>query len=174
MSSTVKKTKKNNRLIWWLAGAVIILGAAAIAFGKKGEKGEKVVADKVTRRTIQESVSASGRIFPEKEVKISSDVSGEIIEMLVKEGDSVRAGQLLCRVNADIYKSQVARGEAGVSASAAQYANAVSNIESVRGRQAQVQAQLQPQEQLQLQEQEQEQEQQQVQEQPQPQRQRQR
>jgi len=142
MSSTVKKTKKNNRLIWWLAGAVIILGAAAIAFGKKGEKGEKVVADKVTRRTIQESVSASGRIFPEKEVKISSDVSGEIIEMLVKEGDSVRAGQLLCRVNADIYKSQVARGEAGVSASAAQYANAVSNIESVRGRQAQVQAQL--------------------------------
>ena len=142
MSTTVKKTKKNNRLIWWLAGAVVVLGGLAVAFGKKGNKGEKVVAEKVIRRTIQESVSASGRVFPEKEIKISSDVSGEIIEMLVKEGDSVKAGQLLCRVNAEIYKSQVARGEAGVSAAGAQYANAVSTIESVRGRQAQVQAQL--------------------------------
>ena len=133
--------KKNNRLIWGLVAAVVLLMAVAF-FVQGGKKtGEKVTAEKVQKRTIMETVSASGRIFPEKEIKISSDVSGEVIEMLVKEGDSVRAGQLLCRINAEIYKDQVIRGEASVNASRANYANAQSNIESVRARQLQIAAQ---------------------------------
>ncbi len=133
--------KKSNKLIWILAGAVVLL--IALAVWKSGGKkvGEKVYAEKAQKRTIEETVSASGRIFPEKEVKISSDVSGEVVELYIKEGDSVRAGQLLARVNAEIYKDQVTRGEAGVSASRAQYSNALSNIESVRGRQLQLIAQ---------------------------------
>ncbi len=133
--------KKSNKLIWILGGAVIVLiGIAVMTSGNK-KVGEKVYAEKVQKRTIEETVSASGRIFPEKEVKISSDVSGEVVELYIKEGDSVRAGQLLARVNAEIYKDQVTRGEAGVSASRAQYSNALSNIESVRGRQLQLIAQ---------------------------------
>ena len=133
--------KKSNKLIWILAGAVVVLIGIALVSSKGKKTGEKVYAEKAQKRTIEETVSASGRIFPEKEVKISSDVSGEVVELYIKEGDSVRAGQLLARVNAEIYKDQVTRGEAGVSASRAQYSNALSNIESVRGRQLQLIAQ---------------------------------
>ena len=133
--------KKSNKLIWILAGAVVLLIGIAWWTSKDKKVGEKVYAEKAQKRTIEETVSASGRIFPEKEVKISSDVSGEVVELYIKEGDSVRAGQLLARVNAEIYKDQVTRGEAGVSASRAQYSNALSNIESVRGRQLQLIAQ---------------------------------
>ena len=137
----VQNKKKNNKLIWILVGVVAVLLIAAVYISKNKKEGEKVFAEKVGKRAIQETVSASGRIFPEKEIKVSSDVSGEIMDLLVKEGDSVRAGQLLCRVDARIYRDQVTRGEAGVNASRAQYANALSNIESVRSRQLQVIAQ---------------------------------
>ena len=137
----IQNKKKNNKLVWGLVGAVAVLLIAAVYLSKGKKEGEKVFAEKVAKRTIQETVSASGRIFPEKEIKVSSDVSGEIVELSVKEGDSVRAGQLLCKVDARIYRDQVTRGEAGVNASRAQYANALSNIESTRSRQLQVIAQ---------------------------------
>jgi HlyD family secretion protein len=133
--------KKSNKLLWILGGVALLLVVAAYFMNKDKKVGEKVYAEKAQKRTILETVSASGRIFPEKEVKISSDVSGEIIDLYVKEGDSVRSGQLLARVNAEIYKSQVTRGEAGVNSSKAQYSNALSNIESVRARQLQLIAQ---------------------------------
>ena len=137
----VQNKRKNNKVLWILVGAVVVLLIAAVVVSKNKKEGEKVFAEKVAKRTIQETVSASGRIFPEKEIKVSSDVSGEIVELSVKEGDSVRAGQLLCKVDARIYRDQVTRGEAGVNASRAQYANALSNIESTRSRQLQVIAQ---------------------------------
>jgi HlyD family secretion protein len=131
----------SKKWLWILGGIIALLIAFAVYKGSDKKKGDEVVAEKITKRKIEETVSASGRIFPEKEVKISSDVSGEVVEMFIKEGDSVRAGQLLCRVNAEIYKDQVTRGEAGVNASKAQYANALSNIESVRAQQLQLLAQ---------------------------------
>ena len=137
----VQNKRKNNKVLWILVGSVVVLLIAAVVVSKNKKEGEKVFAEKVAKRTIQETVSASGRIFPEKEIKVSSDVSGEIVELSVKEGDSVRAGQLLCKVDARIYRDQVTRGEAGVNASRAQYANALSNIESTRSRQLQVIAQ---------------------------------
>ena len=137
----IQNKKKNNKLVWMLLGLVAVLLGLAVVFNKGKKEGEKVFAEKVGKRTIQETVSASGRIFPEKEIKVSSDVSGEIMELMVKEGDSVRAGQLLCRVDARIYRDQVTRGEAGVNASRAQYANALSNVEGVRSRQLQIIAQ---------------------------------
>ena len=133
--------KKSNRLVWILGGVIVLLLAVAYFTQKNKKVGDKVAVEKATKRTLMETVSASGRIFPEKEIKISSDVSGEVTEVLVKEGDSVRAGQLLVRVNAEIYKDQVTRGEAGVSVSKAQYANALSNVEGTRSRQLQVAAQ---------------------------------
>ena len=141
MAQLNKTGKKNNRLVWILGGVIAVLIAVAVYKNSNKKTGEKVAVEQATKRTIMETVSASGRIFPEKEIKISSDVSGEVTEVLVKEGDSVRAGQLLVRVNAEIYKDQVTRGEAGVNASKAQYANAMSNVVGIRSRQAQVSAQ---------------------------------
>ncbi len=139
--STTAKGKKNNRLIWYLAGAAVLLIAIAYFQGKNKKVGEKVYAEKAQKRTIQETVSASGRVFPEKEVKISSDVSGEVVELRVKEGDSVKSGQLLARVNPEVYQSEVIRGEASLNATKAQLSNAQAQIKTLNSQRAQAQAQ---------------------------------
>ncbi|MCC6253005.1 MAG: efflux RND transporter periplasmic adaptor subunit [Bacteroidia bacterium] len=79
----------------------------------------KVITDTVATRNITETVSGSGKIQPVTQVKISSDVSGEITEMLVKEGDMVHKGDLLCRIKQDIYLSNLERMEATVNSSKA-------------------------------------------------------
>src|SRR5213075_3075852 len=103
--------KKKNKLLRWLIIAVIVLIVFAI-IGKKagwigGEEKKEVSTEKVALRSIAETVSASGKIQPEVEVKISPDVSGEIVEMSVKEGDRVKKGQLLAKILPDIYQSAV-------------------------------------------------------------------
>ena len=60
-------------------------------------KGIKVTAEKVEKRTIVETVNASGKIYPEVEVKLSPDISGEIVELDVAEGDSVKKGEVACQ-----------------------------------------------------------------------------
>ena len=75
----------------------------------------KVETEKVERRSITETVSASGKIQPEVEVKISPDVSGEIVELLVKEGDRVEKRELLLKIKPDIYKSILERSKASVN-----------------------------------------------------------
>lgn len=123
--------------------ALIVLGViGAIAFGGRKETGTKVFTSEAKARTIQEIVSASGKIFPQTEVKISSDVSGEVVELYVEEGDSVVPNQLLAKIDADAYQSQVARGVAGVNSSKAQLANAKAQINSLEAQQAQIEAQL--------------------------------
>ncbi|MCK9481370.1 MAG: efflux RND transporter periplasmic adaptor subunit [Bacteroidia bacterium] len=82
--------------------AIVVLWMIA---GKKKSAAVKVTTEQAEKRDIVESVAASGRIYPEVEVKISSDVSGEIIELLVAEGDTVKQGQLLCRINPELYES---------------------------------------------------------------------
>ena len=84
----------------------------------------KVSTEMVSRRTIVETVSASGKIQPEIEVKISPDVSGEIIELHVKEGDEVKVGDLLVKINPDIYLASVDRMDAALNSSKANLANA--------------------------------------------------
>src|SRR5688572_17641723 len=92
-----QKKFMNKKLKWTL----IILGTVAVLYiifkmmGSGGEKTEKVATEKVTKRTIVESVNASGKIFPEVEVKISPDISGQITELFVQEGDSVQKGKVL-------------------------------------------------------------------------------
>ena len=112
----IKKKKKSGK--WWIWALVaLFLGLLAFAYfkNKSKPKGEKVTVEKVQKRTINETVSASGKVFPEKEIKISSDVSGEVVELFVMEGDSVKTGQLLARINPDTYLLAVERGNAGVN-----------------------------------------------------------
>ncbi|TVZ58600.1 HlyD family secretion protein [Flavobacteriaceae bacterium MAR_2010_105] len=90
---------------------VLIGGKKAGWFGKQGNFKE-VEVKKVTLMDLVETVSATGKIQPEVEVKLSSEVSGEIIELPIVEGQQVEKGDLLVRVNPDIYQSSLSRSQA--------------------------------------------------------------
>lgn len=137
-----KKRKKRFWVFIILLLILAIVAAAAIYKKSKEPKGTPVKFDTVKKRTIKEKVSASGRIFPEKEIKISSDVSGEIVELYVMEGDSVRAGQVLAKIDPEAYLSSVQRGQANVSGSKSQLAVSKSTRESSIAQKEQISAQL--------------------------------
>ncbi len=130
---------KNNRLLIIAGIATVILIIALVIGKKQGWVGKsdaaEVSIEKVTKRTIVETVAASGKVQPEAEVKISPDVPGEIIQLTVKEGDKVKKGQLLVRIDPDIQQSTVERLEAGLNTAKASLANA-------KSRKAQVDAQF--------------------------------
>ncbi|MBL0027265.1 MAG: efflux RND transporter periplasmic adaptor subunit [Saprospiraceae bacterium] len=134
--------KKRNWLLITLLTLLVIVAGIAIYKGTSKPKGKAVTIEEATKRTIKETVSASGKIFPETEVKISSDVSGEIVELYVIEGDSVVAGQVLAKINPDSYISAVERGEASLNGSKSQLAISRSQIESNKAQKEQIVAQL--------------------------------
>ncbi len=107
---------------------VVILVVAGVIKDKSGGKGKKVAVEKVERRTIIETVAASGKIQPETEVIISSDVSGEIIEMPVQEGDRVKAGDLLLKINPDLVESALSRAEAALNTTKANLAGSKARL----------------------------------------------
>ena len=107
------------------------------AFGK--DEGLKVTAEKVQKRTITEMVNASGKIYPEIEVKVSPDISGEITELTVQEGDSVKKGQVLARIYADIYNIQRNQAASGVEQTQAQVANSQAAIDALKAQVEQAQ-----------------------------------
>ena len=96
----------------------------------------KVATDKVEKHTIIETVSASGKIYPELEVKITPDVSGEVVRLNIQEGDSVKAGQLLAKIDPEVYVSFVDRAEATVK-------SAKSNLANTKARSLQAKVQMQ-------------------------------
>lgn len=136
------KKKSSKKLIWILLGIILLLLIIALLFKGDRTTGESVDTEEVELRTIVERVTASGKIFPEREVKISSDVSGEIVELNVAEGDSVTMGQLLVRINPDTYLSAVERGRANLNNSKAQRAMAMASVENARAQKQQVLAQF--------------------------------
>ena len=100
-----------NKQLRWILGGVIVLVLLLVVLKKTGalgsDDGIKVSVEKVIRRNITEIVTASGKVYPEKEVKISPDISGEVVDLKVtQEGDSVHKGQELARIYADIYTTQ--------------------------------------------------------------------
>jgi HlyD family secretion protein len=111
-----------------LGVVVVILVVAGILKGKSSGQTKKVAVEKVERRTIVETVAASGKIQPETEVIISSDVSGEIIEMPVQEGDRVKAGDLLLKINPDLVESALSRAEAALNTTKANLAGSKARL----------------------------------------------
>lgn len=139
---TTKKKKSRKWLLPVLLLFVVALIAAAYFKGKSKPKGVEVTVEEADQRTILETVTASGKIFPETEVKISSDVSGEIVELFVQEGDSVYTGQVLAKIDPDTYESTVARGRASVNTAKANKAASATQIETSKAQILQIQAQL--------------------------------
>jgi HlyD family secretion protein len=117
---------KNNKILKILLPIVVILIIFAVIGKKAGWFGKaltiKVAVENAEKRTIVETITANGKIQPEKEVKISPDVSGEIVELTVKEGDPVVKGQLLLRIKPDVYISQRDRSLAAISSARARLA----------------------------------------------------
>ena len=124
---------KSKKLLRYLLIAAVVLIVFAIIGKKKGMFGKPetidVVVEKPEYRTIIESISANGKIEPVIEVKISPEVSGEIIELPVKEGDKVEKGKLLCRIKPDTYISIRERAEAAVNSSKARLAQAQAQLQ---------------------------------------------
>jgi len=110
---------------------IILLGATVFIACKK--KAARVVVEKVGTHTIVETVSAIGKIYPELEVKISSDVSGEIIDIFISEGDSVQAGQLLAKINPDLYESGLDQAKAGFENARSQQSSSAASLARIKG-----------------------------------------
>jgi HlyD family secretion protein len=131
----------SKKTIYFLLGGVIVVIAALVWFKKEGvignkDAGTEIEVAKVMASTIVETVSATGKIQPEIEVKISSEVSGEIIALNVKEGQVVKKGDLLVKINPDLYTSSYNRTvsnlsgtKAGLSQSEASFKEAKASYE---------------------------------------------
>jgi HlyD family secretion protein len=136
----------------WILVALLVVVIALLGLKSAGvigkEESTKVSVEKVEQRTITEIVTASGKVYPEVEVKVSPDVSGEITELTVQEGDSVKKGQLLARVYADILATQRDQAAAGVNQQQAQVQNATASLESFKARAEQAERQYKRQKQL--------------------------
>ncbi|EMR01118.1 efflux RND transporter periplasmic adaptor subunit [Cesiribacter andamanensis] len=133
------KKKKSNRTLYSIVGILLLLIIVAVVAKSAGwigaPKGTEVELAEAQRRTITEKVSASGMIQPETEVKLSPDVPGEITELYVNEGDSVKPGQLLLKIRPDNFQSALSRTQAN-------YNERRANVASSQSRLAQAESQL--------------------------------
>lgn len=128
--------KKSKKKTYYIIGGVVLVLLVVLAIVKRNNKDlPKVATEKSELRTIVETVTANGKIQPETDVKISPYISGEIVELLVKEGDLVTQGQLLVKIDPEIYKSTLEQNEAQLNGQRANLANS-------RAMKAQVEARL--------------------------------
>jgi HlyD family secretion protein len=120
------------KTIWWIIAGLALVIILIIAFGGNKDVGIKVSAETAIVRSITETVNASGKVYPEVEVKVSPDISGEVVELNVEEGDTVKKGQVLARIYADIYASQRDQASAGVTQMQAQVSNAKAQLGALK------------------------------------------
>lgn len=129
----IMKKKKIRRIVLISTIAlliIVIIGKKAGIFGKSYT--QKVSCEKVEKRTIVEYITANGRIQPETEVNIAADVSGEVVELHVEEGDEVKVGQLLAKIKPDTYLSALDRMSATLNSSKSNLANSKARLAQVK------------------------------------------
>lgn len=116
-SRAVVKPKKKSKMKWFIIGAVVLvvgLGVAAKFSNKNRDKGSVVTVEKAFVKTITQVVTATGKVQPEVEVKISPEVGGEIIDIPFKEGNSVKKGDVLVKIKPDFYQALAEQQEAAL------------------------------------------------------------
>ncbi len=128
------------KIIWIIIGGVLLLVTVMLLKNCSGSKALNVTTENAQKRNIVETVSANGKIQPEVEVKISSDVSGEIVELFVKEGDQVKKGDLLCKINPLIYESNSSRMVATLNGTKASLSNSKARLEQIKATFANIEA----------------------------------
>lgn len=120
----------------WILFGTLGLVAILFALSKMGvfgkEEGYKVTAEKVKQRTIIEVVNASGKVYPEVEVKVTPEISGTLTDLSIQEGDTVKKGQVLARIFAEQYNIQRSQAASGVAQSQAQVANSQAQLGSLK------------------------------------------
>ncbi len=122
-------TKSGKKALWYVIGAIVLVIIVVLAVKKgKSSEAQKVAVEKVTRRNIIETVSANGKIQPAKDVKISPYISGEVVQLYVKEGDFVKKGQKLAKIDPKIYISSFQQAEAAVKTTEANQANSKARL----------------------------------------------
>ena len=109
-----QRARLRKRIIWGLSGLFVLWLIVSIALSKR-EKPIPVTTEKAVRKTILQTVSATGKVQPETEVKISPEVAGEITELPVTDGMNVKKGDLLVRIKPDSYRALLEQQEAAIS-----------------------------------------------------------
>lgn len=127
----------SKKTIYFLLGGVVLIIVLLVVLKKTGavgnkDEGKEVETAMVKEITLTETVSATGKVQPEVEVKISSEVSGEIIELPIKEGQAIKKGDLLVRINPDLYESGVSRSSASLSTARAGVAQADAQLKEAK------------------------------------------
>jgi len=120
-----------SKKVKWSIGGVVIVGVAAfmaVTAAKRGNKGTEVRVEAVEKRDLVASVTASGQVQPQMKVDVAADISGRIVRLAVKEGQSVTKGQFLLEIDPSQYIAAVQRAEAALSASKAQEAQAKASL----------------------------------------------
>lgn len=120
--------KKLKWVIFIIIGLIIVL---IVVSSLKGKKATTVTTETTVKKDIVEVIPANGKIKPVVEVKISPDVSGEIVELNVKEGDRVKKGQLIIKIKQDVYLSMRDRAEASLNATRAQYTQQKASLNQI-------------------------------------------
>ena len=127
-----KKSRKKI-IVFSIIGAALVGLAALVFLGSKRETIVAVQTEKAAKRNITQIVSATGKIQPETQVKINAEVSGEIIDLPVKEGQTVKRGQLLVKIKPDNYKAQLDQAEASLKMTQAAMTKADADFKRVQG-----------------------------------------
>lgn len=125
--------KKNKKKIFIFGGLGLLLVVVVLLVIFQGNKEEiiPVVTEKVQKRTVTQTVTATGKINPEFQVKITPEVTGEIVFLPVKEGDKVKKGDVLIKIKADAYQAQKQRAEAALQSSRALLSQRKAELEKV-------------------------------------------
>src|SRR5437762_1178661 len=118
LTAKQRRTRRKKQIIYGSIGLIVLCIVASVIWSKR-EKPIPVTTETAIRKTILQTVSATGKIQPETEVKISPEVAGEIIELPIEDGMRVKKGDLLVKIKPDSYKALLEQQEAAISAAKA-------------------------------------------------------
>ena len=130
--SAVVKPPRKSKLKWWVIGSsclLIVLVAVAVVKKRSANVGIAITTDKATVKTIVQVVTATGKVQPEVEVKISPEVYGEITALPYREGARVKKGDVIVRIKPDLYQAAVEQQTAAVAAARAGAENSLVQLE---------------------------------------------